>query len=140
MALVHGSAPAHNDRAGVSPIGPMLATGQINEGRRYASMVASGVKGKGQRAGRPHGSSCVAGQRPQQCRGGLLRGQFHNTTTTTDIYWVELGDNAVAEFGPLGSITLEITRAASVRDNSPASSKYRRAPACNGVAMSRGTM
>ena len=39
---------------------------------------------------------------------GLKAGQIHNTGTTTPIYWVGPGDQAVADFGPLGRAELTI--------------------------------
>jgi 2-keto-4-pentenoate hydratase len=40
---------------------------------------------------------------------GLKAGQIHNTGTATAIYWAAAGDDAVADFGPLGAACLKIS-------------------------------
>lgn len=40
---------------------------------------------------------------------GLKAGDIHNTGTATEIYWVTPGDEAVADFGPLGEVRVSVT-------------------------------
>ena len=40
---------------------------------------------------------------------GLRAGDIHNTGTATEIYWVTPGDEAVADFGPLGEVRVAVT-------------------------------
>jgi 2-keto-4-pentenoate hydratase len=40
---------------------------------------------------------------------GLKAGHIHNTGTATAIYWARAGDDAVADFGPLGAARLKIS-------------------------------
>ncbi len=40
---------------------------------------------------------------------GLKAGHIHNTGTATAIYWAAAGDDAVADFGPLGAARLKIS-------------------------------
>ncbi|MFP6742512.1 MAG: fumarylacetoacetate hydrolase family protein [Alphaproteobacteria bacterium] len=40
---------------------------------------------------------------------GLKAGHIHTTGTATAIYWAAAGDNAVADFGPLGAACLKIS-------------------------------
>lgn len=40
--------------------------------------------------------------------GGLRKEGIYNTGTTTDIFWVKAGDEAMAEFSKLGTVTVKI--------------------------------